>query len=182
MNNRGLRLYEYLQSFDLSMLWRAYTDISWMTGKIDNHSKTDHIYDSTYVSAMCYDLDITFPVPTEDVTFYLANAFYNWLRTSGPYYGWFKIPEVPNIQSFANRGYLVIVCLKNDDLNSAGHMAIVLPNYENDDFCNMDNLRIIQAGIENYNCTTLQKSFIHHTNNISLETLAFYAHKIDNFE
>jgi hypothetical protein len=185
INSNGQHLLSILDHLDVEHHWLPKQPIHWDTGETDAGEKPLTSHCSAFVAAAAAANHIYILRPPEHSQMFLANAQYDWLQTKGRSYGWNLLNDPWEAQSLANRGYLVIAAFKNQQANKPGHIVIIRPSNTAYMHITDEGPQIIQAGMHNYNCTTLKTGFKYHTGSwISSQnyTVLFYSHKIDNIK
>ncbi|MGE1061360.1 hypothetical protein NXG27_01790 [Megasphaera paucivorans] len=185
INSNGQHLLSILDHLDVEHHWLPKQPIHWATGETDDTEKPLTSHCSAFVAAAAAANHIYILRPPEHPQMFLANAQYDWLQTKGRSYGWNLLNNPWQAQSLANRGYLVIAAFKNQQANKPGHIVIIRPSNTAYMHITDEGPHIIQAGMQNYNCTTLQTGFKHHPGAwVSSQnyTVLFYSHKIDNIK
>jgi hypothetical protein len=85
-----------------------------------------------------------------------VNSIFNWLEEFGEYFGWKLMDplDLTALQKAANEGNMVVICAQRKDLNRAGHIAMVVPetNENKAVWQGGEVLRPLtsQAGVNNY--------------------------------
>lgn len=177
----GQRLAKLLDSMDVEHLWLAREYVQWRTGKTQNREVTDnkaHTHCSAFAAAVGLKLDIYLLRPPDHSATLLANAQYDWLAGDGAAQGWKPVKTMTAAQERANEGELVVAVYKESDPKKSGHIAIVRPEVKSRDAIAKEGPQIIQAGMENFNSTSLKEGFRHHKGAWKEHQILFYAHKI----
>ncbi len=135
-----------------------------------------HTHCSSFVAAACAKLGIYLLRPPEHPAALLSNAQYDWLLDKGPEKGWNQILLPMEAQELANQGSIVIAVWKNTVPEKPGHIVIVRPCEKNDSQITAEGPDIIQAGVRNYNCTTLKEGFKNHKGAFDNSEILFFSH------
>ena len=197
---KGQQLSKLLDGLQVEKKWLAAIEkIDWRTGEIT--AKTDEKSDpekdpssvngkipvidrkirthcSAFVAATCEKFGIYILRPPEHSTPLLSNAQYDWLLSHGAEKGWNQLLLPNEAQEMANQGNLVVAVWKNLDPSKPGHIAIVRPGSKNDSQIAIEGPDIIQAGIRNYNNTTLKEGFKNHKGAFDNSEILFFSHEI----
>ncbi|MFT3760265.1 MAG: glycoside hydrolase family 19 protein [Thauera sp.] len=59
-----------------------------------------------------------------------ANALYDWLDEHGTGFGWVRELDLTLLQAAANGGEVCVIVARRRDLNSSGHISVVVPEQE----------------------------------------------------
>jgi hypothetical protein len=179
ISSAGKRLAKELDAMDVEHLWLAKHYVNWETGAALDKPVKDgkpHTHCSAFVASASKRLGVYILRPPEHKTVLLANAQYEWLKDKGAEYGWKLVIGPLEAQRLANEGYLVIASFKEKDANRAGHIAIVRPSVRARQALEQDGPEIIQAGMTNYNRTTLKIGFKEHPAAWRDRQVVYYAH------
>ena len=167
-NEHGQKLKQFYLSLNVENLWIAGQHIDWETGVADNPDATHNIktHCSTFAAAACKKLNIYLLRPPQHAQTLLANAQYDWLKTSEALArGWHNITgqnRYVAAQDYANRGYTVVAIIQNPDPHKPGHIALVTPATITDEQLIESGPKLIQAGSHNYNAVSLKTGFKNH--------------------
>ncbi|MCW5736400.1 MAG: hypothetical protein KIS73_19890 [Enhydrobacter sp.] len=56
-----------------------------------------------------------------------ANHIFNWLGEHGPDFGWKRVFDLDTLQSEANAGRMAIICAQRTNMESPGHIQVIVP-------------------------------------------------------
>jgi hypothetical protein len=177
----GMKLAKFLDDMNVEKLWLAKAYVNWETGAaIDKpvEDKKPHTHCSAFVAAACKRLDIYILRPPKHGQYMLANAQYDWLAKEGEKEGWLPVKSAAEAQKLANQGDLVVAVFKEKDPTKHGHIAIVRPGTKSAKEIKEAGPQIIQAGLENYNSTSLKEGFKHHPSAFSEGQVRYYVHRV----
>lgn len=139
-----MHLKKFLVSLDVKNKWKKECFVDWLSGEpIDDISKINYFdswltHCSSFLSSVCFKLDVPFLIPPKVRTEGLANKQYMWLSEHGIKYGWLKISK-DNIKNYINENYLIIACQYSTYDPNCGHVAIVIDYID-------DDIYVCQAG------------------------------------
>ena len=177
----GHRLALFLDSLDVEDHWPAGVHVNWETGVpdgVEEHFEGKHTHCSAFVASAAKQLGVYILRPPEHRQTLLANAQFEWLRDRGAEYGWQSLPDGYEAQRAANRGYLVVVTYKNHSDEKPGHIAIVRPSGRTRDEILAEGPEIIQAGLHNYNSTSMRHGFADHPAAWNDNEARYYEHDL----
>jgi len=178
----GHRLAQFLDSLDVEHRWPAGVHVNWETGLPDGkveHFEGKHTHCSAFVASAAKQLGVYILRPPEHGQTLLANAQFEWLRDHGADSGWRPLPDGYEAQRAANRGYLVVVTYENHAADKPGHIAIVRPSGKSRDAILAEGPEIIQAGLHNYNSTSMKHGFADHPAAWGGGEALFYEHDLN---
>jgi hypothetical protein len=98
------------------------------------------------------------------------------LRDKGSSQGWSRVADSDRAQEIANHGCLVIASFANANPHKPGHIAVVRPSDISKQEITAHGPMITQAGMTNYNETTLETGFAHHKPAFQDHEILFFAH------
>jgi len=179
-DEHGKKLKEFYLSLDVENLWIAGQHINWETGVADNPEATHNIktHCSVFAAAACKKLNIYILRPPEHAQTLLANAQYDWLKTTeASVKGWRPISGTNRYamaQDYANNGYVVVAVVQSPDAHRPGHTALVTPATITDDQLHESGPKVIMAGAKNYNYISLKNGFKSHLTNWPESVIEFY--------
>ncbi len=172
----GMKLLDFINSFDVANHWLPSQYIDWLTGKpIPYHKGAYTSHCSAFVAAITTRLNIYIPNPSVFSAVLLANRQNKWLLKEGAKNGWIQLHSFVDAQNFANQGYLVLAGHLNANPKRPGHIAVVRPANKSLSLIEKEGPQIAQAGIRNYNSASLKMGFKRSFYNNSI---TFFAHKI----
>jgi hypothetical protein len=177
----GKMLAAALDNMNVEQLWLSKRYVNWKTGQALKKPVTDgkpHTHCSAFVAAACMKLNVYILRPPEHKETLLANAQYDWLRQEGASNGWKAVSSPYEAQRLANQGYLVVATFKEANSKKSGHIAIVRPNTRSTSQIQKEGPEIIQAGMTNFNSTSLKEGFGHHPAAWRDRQVRFYAHAL----
>jgi len=173
----GNQLSSFLNNLDVTHKWIAGRHVDWMSGEADNKAGgVTRSHCSAFAASATAQLAIYILRPPEHSELLLANAQYDWLRSQGSQSGWMFVDNGLRAQQISNQGCLVVVAFHNPDSKKAGHIAIVRPSDKSDADLQKEGPDIIQAGLENYNATSVLQGFSHHIKSAQDNTLIYCVH------
>jgi len=173
----GNQLGAYLNSLDVTHKWLPGHHVDWMTGEPDNVvGGVTKSHCSAFVASATAQLSIYILRPPAHSELLLANAQYDWLNSQSNQDGWVPVDSGMRAQQISNQGCLVVVAFHNPDSKKPGHIAIVRPSDKSDADLQNEGPEIIQAGLENYNSTSVLQGFSHHITSAQDNTLIYYRH------
>jgi hypothetical protein len=182
---KGQRLAKTLDQMDVEHLWLAkhylVPKTGWETGEASDKPVADgksHTHCSAFAAAACKRLGIYLLRPPDHSDVLLANAQYDWLHKEGEGQGWRAVKSPVEAQRLANQGTLVVAVYKAKDEKKPGHIAIVHPSTRSEANILEDGPQIIQAGMSNYNSTTLREGFKHHPAAWGENQVRYFAHEL----
>jgi hypothetical protein len=178
----GRRLGRELDGMGVERLWLSGHYVRWKTGEATDRPVTDgksHTHCSAFVAATCLKLGIYILRPPDHAESQLANAQCDWLRKEGAKEGWRRVGDAAEAQRLANRGLLVVAAYRERDDKKAGHVAIVRPAVKSAEALAEEGPQIVQAGMTNYESTSLQRGFRHHPAAWRDREVRFYVHEVE---
>jgi hypothetical protein len=180
INEEGQALKSFYLGLQVEQLWQSGQHVNWETGEPDQADAASdiHTHCSAFVAAACKRLNIYLLRPPEHKTQLLANAQYDWLKTTeGVNAGWLPI-STGNIyeeaQKMANKGYVVIATFKNTDPKVPGHIALVTPAGISPERISDSGPMLIMASTHNYNYISLKAGFRSHITQWPESQILFY--------
>lgn len=180
INAKGQRLNEILDSMDVEHHWLAYQRINWETGGLYGKfvsSKSGLTHCSAFIAAVAKRLGIYILRPPQHPQNLLAKAQHYWFLEHGKEHGWEPVATGVEAQALANQGYLVVASYQSPDWHKQGHIAIVRPHSKSDAQIQKEGPQIIQAGIDNYNSTSVKEGFKHHPGAWEKNEILFFSHE-----
>ncbi len=161
----GEKLKQFYQSLNVETRWISGQHINWETGepseRDDTHNLKTHC--AAFVAAACEKLKIVILRPPEHAQDLLSNAQFDWLPTTqARAQAWKHIPSdnrYTQAQDLANKGFVVVAVVKNNDDRKPGHIALVMPAVITDKDLTDNGPQIIMAGIKNYTTISLKAGF-----------------------
>lgn len=172
----GEALSSYLDSLNIMHKWQPGVHVDWLSGEPDNKTGVTTSHCSTFAAAAMARMNVYLLRPPQHSEYLLANAQYNWLINESKQQGWFAIENGLKAQEWANQGYAVIVAVKNPNSKRPGHIAVVRPSTKPDDNIINEGPDITQAGLENYQRSSVLQGFIHHIKSAQDSSLIYYGH------
>lgn len=179
MSSARQHLSQLLDQMDVESRWLPHQPIYWEDGSNDSTKREIASHCSAFVAAVAYKTNTYILRPPDHSEVLLANAQAEWLEKHGSAYGWEKVENPLEAQDFANRGMLVVVAFKNANAHKPGHIAVVRPSDKSIELINDEGPQIVQAGLHNYNSTSVKVGFKYHPNawtNANEYQVQFYAH------
>jgi hypothetical protein len=155
-------LFQIIDGLDVEHRWPAGKHVFWDTGIPDGKPETfpgKHTHCSAFVAAAAKRVGIYVLRPPEHKQILLANAQFDWLATTGASLGWKRLTDGAQAQSYANRGWLVLVAYRNHHADQPGHIAIVRPSDKDAREILEEGPQITQAGGTNYQSVALRVGF-----------------------
>jgi len=177
----GARLASFLDSMDVERHWIAGQHVSWRTGDPDGRPVAPegvHSHCSAFVAAACSRLGIPILEPPEHPQVLLASAQCRWLPEEGRAVGWIALRDAHEAQRSANAGNLVVACTRSSDPDEPGHIAIVRPAALTALRIATHGPQVIQAGVRNWNSTSLKRGFEHHRWAWREGRIRYFAHAV----
>jgi len=177
----GASLAGFLDSMEVEKHWLAGHHVKWKTGEPDGRpvgSEGVHSHCSAFVAAACSRLGIPILEPPEHPQILLANAQCRWLAKEGSALGWTELGSGLEAQRHANAGELVVACTRNPDPDEPGHIAIVRPAPVSARRIATQGAQVIQAGVRNWNSTSLLRGFEHHRWAWEHGRIRYFAHAV----
>jgi hypothetical protein len=181
ISKAGEGLIKKLDAMDVERLWLSRHYVKWETGvALDKPVKDNkpHTHCSAFVAAACKRLEVYILRPPDHSETLLANAQANWLVEKGADHGWKEVKSPFEAQRLANAGYLVVASFKEKDPKRSGHIAIVRPSTRKRQAVEQDGPTIIQAGMHNYQSTTVKAGFSSHPGAWRDRQIRFFAHEL----
>jgi hypothetical protein len=177
----GKKLAAFYDGLNVEKLWLAGQHVHWKTGEPTDKPVTDtkpHTHCSAFAAAACQRKGIYLLRPPEHSSQYLANAQSDWLAADGQKQGWAPVTTAWRAQQLANQGQVVVAIFKESDPKRHGHIALVRPSEKSEKLVTKEGPQIIQAGMENYQSTSLKEGFKHHKGAWSQNQIKYFAHEI----
>jgi hypothetical protein len=177
----GHRLAAFLDSLGVESKWPAGIHVDWETGLPDGKTESfegKHTHCSAFVASAAKQLGVYILRPPEHGQILLANAQFEWLASSGASKGWFAVIDGYDAQRYANRGYLVVASYENHDPKKPGHIAIVRPSGKSKADILAEGPQIIQAGLQNYQSTTVKHGFADHPTAFAGGEIRYWGHAL----
>ncbi len=182
ITENGLRLEKQIDSLNVEQLWPAGAHVNWETGIPDGRNVSTngkHTHCSAFVASAAKSLGIYILRPPEHSPTLLANAQFDWLATDdASAKGWRPVANGMDAQAEANQGNLVVAVYKNRHDNKPGHIAIIRPDAKSDAEIQQDGPQITQAGLKNYQSTTLKVGFAGRPHAVANNEVLYYAHSV----
>lgn len=181
MSSAQQHLSQLLDQMDVENHWLPHQPIHWVDGSSDATGREIASHCSAFVAAVAYQANIYMLRPPDHSEVLLANAQAEWLEKHGSAYGWEKVKNPLEAQELANQGMLVVVAFKNANAHKPGHIAVVRPSDKSIELIKDEGPQIVQAGLHNYNSTSVKVGFKYHPNawtNANEYQVQFYAHTI----
>ncbi|WP_165794977.1 hypothetical protein [Solimicrobium silvestre] len=182
VTENGLRLATQIDNLHVEQHWPAGVHVNWESGEPDGrHVGTSgkHTHCSAFVASAAKSLGIYILRPPEHSPILLANAQFDWLaagETSTQ--GWRLAESGIEAQALANQGNLVVAVYKNRKNDKPGHIAIVRPDTKSDAEIMQDGPQITQAGLKNFQSTSLKVGFAGHPGAFINNKVRYYAHQV----
>ena len=171
VDEKGNKLKNFYLSLNVENLWIAGSHINWETGVADKPDATTgtHTHCSAFVASTCKQIGIYILRPPEHGQILLANAQYDWLKTTDGYKaGWHQITGdnrksiYINAQKLANSGNVIVAIIKSSDASRPGHAALVMPKEIDSNNLVETGPSLIMAGKHNFNLISLKNGFKSH--------------------
>lgn len=178
----GEKLAKALDDTHVEKLWLPKHKVEWETGKSLGEFGDDgksHTHCSAFVAAVAKRHDVYILRPPEHPTVMLANAQFDWLKDDGSKKGWKPVKGPVEAQHLANKGDLVVAAFKEADPKKHGHIAVVRPSTKTDKAVEEEGPQIIQAGMTNYNSTSVKEGFKHHPGAFKDGHIRYFVHKLE---
>ncbi len=177
----GSRLAAALDALHVERLWLADRDCDWQTGAPKGgRTSTKVPHSASFVAAASERLGVYILRPPHHALANLSNAQFDWLHTKDAHkQGWHEVQTAEEAQRLANHGQLVVAAWKNHQPGYLGHVAIVRPASHGHQHLHDYGPQIIQAGLENYASTSVEKGFSHHPTAWGNREVRFFAHQIE---
>ncbi len=179
----GERLASLLDAMEVEKHWLAGRHVSWRTGEPDGRPvgpQGAHSHCSAFVAAASSRLAIPILEPPEHPQILLASAQCGWLRGEGRTRGWLPLRDGLEAQRYANAGNLVVACTRSPDPDEPGHIAIVRPAASTARRIEAEGPQVIQAGVRNWNSTSLKRGFENHPWAWAHGRIRYFAHALPN--
>ncbi len=179
----GQKLNAYFDTLDVEHHWIAGQHVDWHTGDPDGKAASGsgpHSHCSAFAASVCGRLKIPLLHPPEHPQLDLANGQFIWLRDKGEAAGWHAIPDPIEAQASANRGEIVLAVFQAPE-GMHGHIALLRASDKSAAQVNTEGPDEIQAGIDNFQTTSVQKGFKHHPGAWKERKILFYAHANPQF-
>ena len=161
----GEKLKQFYQSLNVETHWISGRHIDWETGEPSDRDDTHNLktHCAAFVSAACQKLKIVILRPPEHEQDLLSNAQFNWLSTSAAVAQAWKPVIGDNLyaqaQDLANKGFVVVAVVQNNDQRKPGHIALIMPVVITDKDLTENGPQIIMAGVKNYTTISLKAGF-----------------------
>jgi hypothetical protein len=157
----GQQLAGILDDMQVETHWLPNQKVDWKTGNPANPAGGGPASNGgAFVAAVCDRRNA--PIPSSGPTDFEPDNQFNWLLKEGKSKSWVKVGEV-EAQLLANQGWVVIAAWKNLNDNemssNSGQMTIVRPDREPMSELAKRGPKIILAGIQNANSTTVKDAF-----------------------
>lgn len=143
IQSKGKILKKFLENQNVETKWKQNNYIDWLSGdtiikELANPKDSFNTHCSAFVASICKQLNINILGPPDVRTEGLANLQYDWLNNNNIENGWNNIDNAVATanavaapvaaQIYANNGYLVLMCYKNEINPNGGHIACVKPH------------------------------------------------------
>jgi hypothetical protein len=177
------KLAQSIDSLDVEHHWPAGVHVRWDTGVPDGITESGigkHTHCSAFAAAAAERADIYLLHPPEHKQLLLANAQYDWLRTTGLTQGWRPLSDGVEAQRYANQGWFVLATYKNHYDDKPGHIAIVRPSDKDERLIASEGPQVTQAGGTNYRSVALRVGFAGHPDAWTRQEVRYYAHAVAN--
>ena len=173
-------LAQILEDMQVETHWLKGVGVDWQSGEPNGKLvPLDDTHCSAFAAAVSVKLGVYLLRPPEHKTTLLANAQNEWLNARGAQFGWERVADGAQAQTFANAGYFVIASYKNPNPTKHGHIAVVRPSDKTIAQILENGPQIIQAGGNNYNSTSLKNGFAAHPSAFPRNQIQFFAHLVN---
>ena len=186
LTSHGRRLRKFLDHSGVDQLWLPGYQVDWQTGARKGPwpgGSGSHTHCSAFVAAAAMRLGVYILRPPEHKQNLLANAQMAWLEgPEGQASGWARLAGAADAQTAANRGELVVACVRNPDPHRPGHIAIVRPGDISQQLLQKDGPMVTQAGAQNAIEVSLARGFRGHRGAWKPDgsgAVQFFAHVVD---
>jgi hypothetical protein len=180
ITRQGKVLEKILDGMNVEKLWLSRRYVDWKTGRTREKPVTDgkmHTHCSAFVAAVCRRLNVYILRPPNHSTMLLANAQFDWLHQAGGKEGWTPVRTAREAQRLANKGFLVVATLKENDPKKPGHIAVVRPCKKSGAKIDREGPQIIQAGASNMRSASLKEGFKNHPSASATGMVRYFAHE-----
>lgn len=139
-----MNLKKFLLELDVENKWKQECSVDWLTGETITDQLKINCLDSwfthcsSFLSAVCFKLNIPFLIPPEVRTEGLANKQCKWLNEKGNKYGWLFVTQ-DQLVNYINENYFIVACQYCISDPNCGHVAIIVDHVDN-------NIFVCQAG------------------------------------
>jgi hypothetical protein len=181
ISQNALKNIATIDRLDVEHHWPAGVHVDWETGNPDGgkvSAEGKHTHCSAYAAEAAKTLGIYLLRPPEHSQILLANAQQEWLLQEGKSQGWQQLADGLSAQTHANKGYFVLATYMNSNSEKPGHIAIVRPAEKAAELISREGPQITQAGLVNYQNTSLANGFAGHPQALAKNEILYFAHKV----